>query len=121
MPRPGESPAPLYQGLPYGANSLANDMSEDIPEDDLFDDGFDELANFAPASTSEQFLFSGTDRPDEPLTSGMSFGEGPNISTALVRGESKQQFAMRVARELQQAGGGIKGVQAFADRIAKGL
>jgi hypothetical protein len=121
MPRPGEVSNPLYEGLPYGANALANDMSEDIPDDDLFDDGFDELADFNPQPTSEQFLFSGTDRPDEPLTAGMSFGEGPNISAALVRGESKQQFAMRVSRELSAAGGQIKGVQAFADRIAKGL
>jgi hypothetical protein len=28
---------------------------------------------------------------------------------------------MRVSRELSAAGGQIKGVQAFADRIAKGL
>jgi hypothetical protein len=119
VPRPGEAPAPLYQGLPYGQNSLVNDLSEEIPDED--DPTYDELEDFVPQGVEEEFLISGTDRPEEPITAGMSFGDGPNIGTALVRGESKQQFAMRVARELQAAGGGIKGVQAFADRIAKGL
>jgi hypothetical protein len=101
---------------------LANDMSEAIPDDDadLFDDEFDEFADFVPQGR-EEFLLSETDRPGEPLTAGMSFGMGPNISSAAVRGETKQDFARRVATELSALGGSIKGVQEFADRIARGL
>ena len=124
MARPGEAPPAIYQGLPYGENALANEMSQAIPdEDDLdfLDDGYDELADFQPVDDQEAFLFSETDRPNEPLTAGMSFGPGNNVSSAVLRGESNQQFAMRVAQELTAAGGQIKGVQAFADRIARGL
>jgi hypothetical protein len=122
MARPGEAPAPVFTGLPYGENALLNQMSEAVPEeDDFLDPGFDELAGLEPADDRTAFLFSETDRPDEPLTAGMSFGDGPNTSAAVIRGESKQDFAMRVAQELSASGGAIKGVQAFADRIARGL
>ena len=122
MARPGEAPAPIFTGLPYGQNSLMNDMSEAIPDDeDPTDDSFDELAGFEPADDRTAFLFSETDRPDEPITAGMSFGDGPNTSSALLRGESKQDFAVRVAQELSASGGAIKGDQALAERVARGL
>jgi hypothetical protein len=119
MPRPGEVSAPLYEGLPYGANSLANDMSEDIPEDDLFDDGFDELADFAPASTSEQFLFSGTDRPDEPITQGMTFGAGADFTR--FAHETNDDLLNRVADKFQADPAAPKEVRAFAERVKRGF
>jgi hypothetical protein len=121
MARPGEAPAPVFTGLPYGENAVVNQMSEAIPEDDPFDDGFDELAGLEPGDDRTAFLFSETDRPSEPLTAGMGFGAGPNTASAILRGESKQDFATRVARELSASGGAAKGVQAFAERIARGL
>ena len=122
MARAGEAPPALYQGLPYGANALVNDMSEDIPDDDEFvDDDFDEIGDFQPVDDDEAFLFSPTDRPDEPITAGLPFGDGPNMPISAIRGETKQDFALRVANELTALGGSVKGVQQFADRIAKGL
>jgi hypothetical protein len=119
MPRPGEVSSPLYEGLPYGANALANDMSEDIPDDDLFDDGFDELADFNPQSTSEQFLFSGTDRPDEPLTAGMTFGDGPDFTR--FAHESNADLLNRVADRLGADPTAPKEVRAFAERVKRGF
>jgi hypothetical protein len=121
MPRPGEAPAPVFTGLPYGENALMNQMSEAIPEDDPFDDGFDELAGFEPGDDKTAFLFSETDRPDEPLTAGMPFGQGPNASTAALRGETKPQFATRIARTLGAESEITPGLSKFLDAVERGL
>jgi hypothetical protein len=115
MPRPGEVSAPLYQGLPYGQNSLVNDLSEDIPDED--DPTYDELADFVPQGVEEEFLFSGTDRPDEPVTTGMSFGAGADFSKFSV--ETETQFRSRVASNLRANPN--KDVQAFAAALERGF
>jgi hypothetical protein len=101
-------------------NSLANDMSEAIPEDDdalLDDDDFDELADFQPADDDEAFLFSATDRPDEPVTAGMSFGAGPDFAKLAV--ETETQFRQRLASTLQADPS--KDVQAFRAALERGF
>lgn len=122
MPRPGEAPAPLYKGLPYGANALVNDMSEAIPEDpDLFDDTFDELEGMEPADEMEAFLLSGSDRPDEPITAGMSFGDGPNIASVRLRTETRREMTMRVSSVLATEGEQSPGVKKFLEALDRGL
>ena len=117
MARPGEAPAPVFTGMPYGANQLVNQMSEAIPEDDPFDDGFDELAGFEPGDDKTAFLFSETDRPDEPLTAGMAFGAGPDFSRHSI--ETDTQFRSRVSSTL--ADNPDKDVQAFRIALERGF
>ena len=122
MARPGEAPAPIYQGLPYGENALANQMSEAIPDDDdadLFDDGYDELADVQPADDMEAFLLSGSDRPDEPVTAGMSFGAGPDFTR--YAHETNAQLLARVAQSLEADPAAPKEVRAFAERVRRGF
>jgi hypothetical protein len=120
MPRPGEAPAPVFTGLPYGENALMNQMSEAIPEDDaLFDDGYDELAGLEPADDQTAFLFSQTDRPDEPLTAGMPFGEGPNVSK--FHPEREAAFIRRIARDVAASPAADKAVRAWAQRAERGF
>jgi hypothetical protein len=116
LPRPGEVSAPLYQGLPYGQNSLVNDLSEEIPDED--DPTYDELADFVPQGVEEEFLFSGTDRPDEPVTTGMSFGAGADFSR--YGHESNKDLLNRVATTISSDPAASKEVRAFAERVKRG-
>jgi hypothetical protein len=122
MPRPGEAPAPLYSGLPYGSNAIVNQMSEDIPEDDgdIFDDGtILENDGFRPSTPEEEFLFSGTDRPMEPLTTGMSFGAGADFTR--FAHESNADLLGRVAQKVTADPASPKEARAWADRVARGF
>lgn len=115
MPRPEQTPSARFEGLPYGANSLANEMSAGIEEPT--DDGVDELEGWEPASDAESFLFSQSDRPGEPVTAGMSFGEGPNVSRFSYEGP--EQFKQRIAQTLATPTA-PKEVRAFVSRLERG-
>ena len=119
MPRPGEAPAPVFTGLPYGENALVNQMSEAIPDDEPFvEPGFDELAGFEPGDDKTAFLFSETDRPDEPLTQGMGFGPGADFSRHAH--ESNADLLNRVADSIASDVSAPKEARAFADRVKRG-
>ncbi len=122
MPRPEQTPVARYQGLPYGANAVANagiDAAEDMDQE--VDEGFDEQDEFQPADEEEAFLFSPTDRPDEPLTTGMGFGPGPNVASAVVQGESRTQFAQRIGQQMQAEGENSPGMKKFLAAAERGL
>ena len=122
MPRPEQTPVARFKGLPYGANALANagmDAADDFEEP--VDESFDELEDFAPASPEEEFLFSPSDRPNEPLTAGMSFGAGPNVASSLVEGETRTAFADRVQRQLEMEGENTPGMRKFLAAARRGL
>ena len=119
MPRPEQTPPSLYKGLPYGANAVTNQQAQDIP--DPTDPTYDEFSDMQPPSEGEQFLYSPTDRPKEPITSGMSFGQGPNAPKPIVRDETPNQFAVRVAQTLSAEGESSPGLQKFIKRIERGL
>ncbi len=119
MPRPEQTPVARYQGLPYGANAVANagiDAAEDMDQE--VDEGFDEQDEFQPADEDEAFLFSPTDRPDEPVTSGMSFGAGSDFSR--FAHESNADMLNRVADSITTDPAASKEVRAFAARVKRG-
>jgi hypothetical protein len=123
MPRPEQTPPSRFSGLPYGTNALANQESEpfnDVNSDgnDLVDPSLDE--EFQPASDDEQFLFSQTDRPDEPLTAGMGFGAGPGIASQLIQDESPKQFSQRIAQRLAAEGESSPGLKKFLAKVESG-
>ena len=121
MPRPEQTPSARFKGLPYGANALANAGMDAADDMEPVDEGYDELGDFAPASPEEEFLFSPSDRPDEPLTAGMSFGAGPNVASALVEGETRTQFADRVQRQVEMEGENTPGMRKFLAAARRGL
>lgn|SRR3990167_7469025 len=123
MPRPGEVASPAYKTgteLPKGsAKDLASQtmplramsvLGGGTPKEDDTPEQF--------ASTEEAFLYSGTDRPDEPVTAGHPFGEGPDFSS---RGfESPDELKRRVVLGMLKKPGAPPEVIALAKRIARG-
>lgn len=120
MPRPEQTPAPSYQGLPYGTNALANDQSQDLPDASVDDEAYDEMANATP-DPGQEFLLSPTDRPNEPFTQGMPFGPGTNAPARVLGNETRQQFGLRVANMLRQSPEQTPGLKTFVQRIERGL
>lgn len=125
MPRPEQTPAPQFKGLPYGFNDQANAMSETVAQQEDFpafaapDDSqtAGSEPDFQPAGDEEAFLFGATDRPDEPVTSGVPFGPGADFSRYSY--ESDNEFLARVSKQLES--NPSKDVQEFRRLIAKGL
>lgn len=75
------------------------------------------VEQFAPAGPEEQFLYSQTDKPDEPLTAGAPFGPGPSSTRPY---ESSDQFLRRVSSVLDRTSKVPPEVKAFLDRAAAG-
>jgi len=119
MPRPGSAPSPQYQRgsgasqMPYGAAAAANRTSAldlTAPTDE---------ETFTPQNPEEQFAFSPTDFPSEPLTSGVPFGPGNN-GVALPTPTPEQTLG-RVAARLAAQPGQSPEVRAFIAKVNKGL
>lgn len=122
MPRPEQTPPARFSGLPYGTNALVNSESEEFNDiDDSDDEILTDEEDFQPANDDEAFLFSGTDRPDEPITAGMGFGPGPGIASQLIQDETPPAFANRVLNEMQAAGESSPGLKKFIDKARRGL
>jgi len=66
----------------------------------------------------EERLFAPTDRPDEPLTQGLPFGEGNNFRKP--RNETPEQFRVRTADSLLTSKYVDPVVRDFAERLKKG-
>jgi hypothetical protein len=107
--------------LPYGTNALTNDMAQGALDANVEPDVNPEDEQYVPQTDEEQFLFGPTDRPDEPLTTGMSFGPGANITSAQIKDESTQQFTARIANTLRTEGENSPGLKKFLDKAERGL
>lgn len=80
----------LQQGQASGANALMGLVGPATPPEP-----------HQPQGPEEQFLFSPTDRPGEPITHGAPFGPGaPNVRGAF---SSDADVVSQVATQLQQA------------------
>ena len=74
--------------------------------------------DFTPAGEDEQFIYSPTDRPGEPVTAGAPIGPGADISTHTV--ESDAQFKQRVAERMAATSASPE-VRRFVERVQRGL
>lgn len=114
MPEPGQVRQPEYRqggSLPYGEASQLNALMGLMPppeEDDAYQ----------PQGDEESFLFGPTDRPDEPITAGLPFGEGPDVSREDARSDA--DLLTQVSRLLSERPDAPKEVKAFARRVARG-
>jgi hypothetical protein len=113
MPEPGQTPQPMFKGLPYGENVEANEADID---DELFGDDEDD---YTPAGAEEEFLLGPTDRPDEPLTAGVGFGPGADATRFAV--ESDGELLGRVAERIIADPAADPQAKAWAAKRAKGL
>lgn len=116
----GQTPQPMIQGLPYGDNQQANDLLDQLAQPPAYAtpqeaDQPDET--FQPSGDAEKFLYSGTDRPDEPITHGAPFGDGAHFTPFAL--SSEQDFSRGVASEL--ASTPSPEVKKLAARLERGL
>jgi len=114
--RAGETPTPAYERgteLPYGAAAAANRRFTAIEEPPLPPE-----EEFKPATPQEAFLFSPTDRPNEPASHGAPFGPGADYTP--YEYESDQDFLARVAGELDTPDASRE-VRDFVRRVRQGL
>ena len=108
---------PEYSGLPYGSNQAVNDVVDDSAVDEeLFGEPEDD---FTPAGPEEEFLFSPTDRPDEPLTAGAGFGPGADGTRHAV--ESDADVLTRMAERIAANPSSDPQARAWAAKRTKGL
>ena len=70
-----------------------------------------------PANPEEQFLFSQTDRPDEPITHGAPFGPGAGA----LPGPTDDQLADQVVQQAANDPNAPPQMRAFAQRQAAGM
>ena len=73
--------------------------------------------DFTPAGEDEEFIYSPTDRPAEPVTAGAPVGPGPDFTKHTV--ETEAEFRTRVAGTLAQAP--TREARALAERLQRGL
>lgn len=74
---------------------------------------------YQPQGDEESFLFGPTDRPDEPITAGLPFGEGPDVSRDDPALESAPAFKARLADTLS-ARPQSKELRRFVERLRAG-
>jgi hypothetical protein len=98
--------------MPYGEADAVNQLLGMIGPDD-------EPEAHQPSTPQEEFLFSPTDRPSEPVTSGVNFGAGPD--DVMDRAETPRLFNDRVAGALGAQPGAPKEVRALVARMREGL
>ncbi len=113
----GRTPEPqIKQGkgpeaLPWGEAAQVNDAIGLIPPPDE--------NNFTPQGDAESFLFSPTDRPNEPVTAGQPYGAGPAAMAG--QHESDDQFVARIAAQVKQDPAAPKSLRQFAERALNGM
>ena len=116
MPRPGETPSPAYERgteLPYGVAAAANRRVVAIEEPPLTPED-----EWKPATPTEAFLFSPTDRPDEPATHGAPFGPGAAMTQYAY--ETTNEFVNRALATVEETGLTTPGLKEFFDRVRRG-
>jgi hypothetical protein len=77
--------------LPYGQAQALAELLAAVPDEDESD--------YQPSSPAERFLYSPTDRPDEPITAGLPFGPGPDVSRYAL--EDDRSFRERLAQTIE--------------------
>lgn len=78
-----------------------------------------EEEQFTPGTPEEEFLFSNSDRPNEPLTAGAPFGPGPNFVTRPVQTDS--QFRQGLVARLETTPVNSPELKAYIDKVRRGL
>ena len=115
MPEAGRTPAPAYERgntLQYGEANEANQLMGLVAEGP-------EPDPYAPSGDEEEFLFSQTDRPDEPITAGAPVGPGPDLSRHAI--ETPAAFKQRLLAQMEQRGNQSREVRAFIEKARRGL
>ena len=74
--------------------------------------------DFTPAGEDEEFIYSPTDRPGEPVTAGAPVGPGPLATPHAL--ESDADIARRVAERIASDPSAPKSLKAFARRTLEG-
>jgi hypothetical protein len=83
-------PQQQWTGLPYGENKAVNEQQSGAP-----------LAGVAPVSSIPMDLSAPTAFPNEPISHGANWGEGPGLNTAGVRGLRPETTANVIYRAMQ--------------------
>ena len=118
MPEPGQTPEPaIKQGkgpdaLPWGEAAQVNDAIGLVPPTQ-------DQNTFVPQGDAQSFLFSPTDRPQEPFSAGLPFGAGPNANPQ--GNETDDQFVQRIAGQVKADPTAPKQLKQFADRALQGM
>lgn len=105
MPEPGVVRQPEYRqgaSLPRGGASQANALEADM---------------VPPANPEEEFLYSPTLRPDEPITQGAPFG--PGTGSVAPRPQPDRTFVASAIQRMPQQNLPPR-VQEFLRRVAAG-
>lgn len=105
----GQTPEPMFQRgdtLAYGVAAGANRQAQEIPD-------------YKPADAAEQFLFSPTDKPHEPLTHGAPFGPGAPVTPYAV--QSDQSVVQQVADQALADPNAPTELRQFARRVLGGM
>lgn len=115
MPEAGRTPEADFKrgdnNLAYGEASAANSLMGLVATGP----GPDE---FVPSGEEEEFVYSQTDRPEEPVTAGVPFGPGAVGTPHAV--QSDAELAQQVARRIAADPGAPKSLKAFARRAIEG-
>jgi hypothetical protein len=116
VPEPGQTPQPtVKQGkgpdaLPWGEAAQINDAVGLIPPEE---------DPYQPQGDAENFLYSPTDRPQEPATAGLPYGPGANGIPQMP--ESDGDLVHRVAAVAVNDPAAPSEMKAFAQRALKGM
>lgn len=106
--------------LPYGqATALNGATPRGVPSYLGITAPQDEAEGVNLGTPDESFLFSTTDRQDEPITAGAPFGPGPFSPT--IRHESESAFKQRIAGALSSVRGNVPGLEKYLKLIERGL
>ena len=115
MPEASRVPTSQFKqggtNLPWGEAAQLNDAVGLVPPP--------EDNQHVPQGDAEQFLFSPTDRPGEPVTAGQPYGAGPMVVPGA--GETDDQLVKRVAAEALKNPGAPKQLKDFANRALNGM
>lgn len=124
MPRPGQTPGPAYetgQELPKGSATDVAQLQQAVP----FAQTLQALASqdagepeFTPGNAAEAFMFSPTDRGQEPITAGAPFGDGSNYVRQSY--ESDDDLMQRVASSIAAKPDAPAEVKEFLARVMRG-
>ncbi len=116
MAEAGATPEPqIKQGkgpdaLPWGEATQLNDAVGLIPPEE---------DRHVPSGDAEQFLYSPTDRPGEPVTQGQPYGAGANTIRAAY--QSEDDVVHQVAAQVSKDPAAPKSLKAFAARALQGM
>ena len=104
--------------LPYGGAKQVNEMLPATPFSDLAPP-VEDVEIGTDETGFDGLLYNPSDRPTEPITSGASFGPGPNAPN--IPGLREGEYVRRVASELASSPGLTSKSKSFLARVARGL